>query len=121
MKTLEDQSKLFMQVIRFFSLLFEIRKNLDLIIILFTPIIFLKSRFYCSASCAHTTSTPNQKFIYNQDFSAMLDRISGICCFYAPNWLERLPEATQVRSLVPTKSFINNQDFYAMPDRIPEL
>ena len=119
MKTLEDQSKLFMQVIRFFSLLFEIRKNLDLIIILF--IIFLKSRFYCSASCAHTTSTPNQKFIYNQDFSAMLDRISGICCFYAPNWLERLPEATQVRSLGPTKSFINNQDFYAMPDRIPEL
>ena len=94
-----------------FLLVFEIRKNLDLRKILYTPKIFLKSRFYCSASCAHTTSTPNQKFIYNQDFSAMLDRIPGICCFYAPNWMEGLPKATQVRSLVPTKSLSTIKTF----------
>ena len=91
--------------------MFEIRKNLDLRKILYTPKIFLKSRFYCSASCAHTTSTPNQKFIYNQDFSAMLDRIPGICCFYAPNWLRGLLKATQVRSLVPTKSLLTIKTF----------
>ena len=96
--------------------MFEIRKNLDLRKILFTPKIFLKSRFYCSASCAHTTSTPNQKFIYNQDFSAMPDRIPGICCFYAPNWLRWLPKAAQVpSSLFTIKTFmlclIEFQDF----------
>ena len=60
---------------------------------------------------AQVRSLVHQKFIYNQDFSAIFDRIPGICCYSAPNWLRGSLTATQVCSLVQPKVYWKSRYF----------
>ena len=60
---------------------------------------------------AQVRSLVHQKFIYNQDFSAMFDRTQGICCYSAPNWLRGSLTAYASVLIDPTKSLFKIKVF----------